>query len=103
MNQDHKKWTELLDMAVKQPGVLMQAYSAFHHYSLGNQMLAMVQCQMRSIEPGPINTYPGWQSLGRQVKKGEKALTLCMPLAKKGKDDAGNEQVLDKCQHMHDT
>jgi antirestriction protein ArdC len=93
MNTDHTKWTELLDMAVKQPGVLMKAYSAFHGYSLGNQILAMAQCQMRGIELGPINTYPGWQSLGRQVRKGEKALTLCMPLAKKGKDDAGNEQV----------
>ena len=71
MNTDHTKWTELLDMAVKQPGVLMKAYSAFHGYSLGNQILAMVQCQMRGIEPGPINTYPGWVQLGRQVKKGE--------------------------------
>src|SRR5947207_12944758 len=93
MNTEHTKWTELLDMAVKQPGVLMKAYSAFHGYSLGNQILAMVQCQLRGIEPGPINTYPGWQALGRQVKKDEKALTLCMPLAKKGKDDASNEQV----------
>ena len=75
MNTDHTKWTELLDMAVKQPGLLMKAYSAFHHYSLGNQMLAMVQCQMRGIEPGPINTYPGWQSLGRQVRKGENSLS----------------------------
>jgi hypothetical protein len=50
MNQDHTKWTELLDMAVKQPGVLMKAYSAFHGYSLGNQVLAMVQCQMRYVE-----------------------------------------------------
>src|SRR5437868_6420335 len=93
MNTDHTKWTELLEMAVKQPGVLMKAYSAFHGYSLGNQILAMVQCQMRGIEPGPINTYPGWQALGRQVRKNEKALTLCMPLARKGKDNAGNEQV----------
>jgi hypothetical protein len=93
MNTEHTKWSELLDAAVKQPGMLLRAYSAFHNYSLGNQVLAMVQCQMRGIEPGPINTYPGWQALGRQVKRGEKAITLCMPLAKKGKDDAGNEQV----------
>ena len=93
MNTEHTKWTELLDMAVKQPGVLMKAYSAFHGYSLGNQILAMVQCQMRGIEPGPINTYPGWVQLGRQVRKGEKALTLYMPLAKKGKHDAVDEQV----------
>ena len=92
MNTEHTKWTELLEMAVKQPGVLMKAYSAFHGYSLGNQILAMVQCQMRSIEPGPINTYPGWQALGRQVRKGEKALTLCMPLVAKKKDDSGEPQ-----------
>jgi antirestriction protein ArdC len=93
MNTEHTKWTELLDMAVKQPGVLMKAYSAFHGYSLGNQILAMAQCQMRGIEPGPINTYPGWQSLGRQVRKGEKALTLCMPLVAKKKDDSGKKQA----------
>jgi N-terminal domain of anti-restriction factor ArdC len=93
MNTDHTKWTELLDMAVKQTGVLMKAYSAFHGYSLGNQILALLQCQMRGIEPGPINTYPGWQQLGRQVKKGEKALTLCMPLVAKKKDDSGEKQA----------
>lgn len=27
----------------------------------------------------PISTYKNWQKLGRQVKKGAKALTLCMP------------------------
>lgn len=30
----------------------------------------MMQCAIRGIEPGPINTYPGRQALGRQVKKG---------------------------------
>ena len=53
------------------------AYSAFHHYSIGNQILAMVQCQMRGLEPGPINTFPGWQALGRNLKRGERALILC--------------------------
>ena len=95
MNTEHTKWTELLEMAVKQPGVLMKAYSAFHGYSLGNQILAMVQCQMRGIEPGPINTYPGWQKLGRQVRKGEKAIWLCMPLTRKIKNEAsGDEQTV---------
>src|SRR5205085_7029223 len=93
MNSEHTKWTELLNMAVTQPGILMKAYRAFHSYSLGNQVLAMVQCQMRGIEPGPINTYPGWQSLGRQVRKGEKAVTLCMPLVAKKKDDSGEKQA----------
>lgn len=41
-------------------------------------LLALVQCQLRGIEPGPINTFPKWQDLKRHVKRREKALTLCM-------------------------
>src|SRR5205814_2371634 len=51
----------------------------------------MIQCQTRGIEPGPINTYPGWQKQNRQVRKGEKALSLCMPLTRKVKDTASGE------------
>ena len=85
------KWTELLQQAVSQPGLILKAYSAFHGYSLGNQIAAMVQCYQREIEPGPINTYPGWQKLDRQVRKGEKAIWLCMPLTRKMKDEASGE------------
>ncbi|HKQ06218.1 MAG TPA: ArdC-like ssDNA-binding domain-containing protein [Blastocatellia bacterium] len=85
------KWVELLQQAVRQPGLILKAYSAFHGYSLGNQVAAMIQCQIRGIEPGPINTYPGWQKLGRQVKKGQKAIWLCMPLTRKMKDESSGE------------
>jgi antirestriction protein ArdC len=87
-------FTTLLQQAVNQPGTIMKAYSAFHNYSLGNQLLALVQCQLRGIEPGPINTFPKWQDLKRHVKRGEKALTLCMPVTVKRKEtnDAGEEQ-----------
>jgi antirestriction protein ArdC len=88
---DQTKWRDLLKAAVTEPGLIMKAYSAFHGYSLGNQIAAMVQCQMRSIEPGPINTYPGWQKLNRQVRKGEKALWLCTPLTKKVKQEDRGE------------
>jgi len=81
------KWTELLQQAVIEPGLILRAYSAFHGYSLSNQVAALIQCAQRQVEPGPINTYPGWSSLGRQVKKGEKALWLCMPLTRKSKDE----------------
>ena len=59
-----------------------------------NHLLALVQCQIRGIEPGPINTFPKWQDLRRHVKKGEKALTLCMPVTVKRKevDETGEEQ-----------
>ena len=55
----------------------------FYNYSIGNQILAIVQCQLRGLEAGPINTFPGWQALGRNVKRGERALTLCMPITRK--------------------
>jgi antirestriction protein ArdC len=88
------KWTELLQQAVMEPGLILRAYSAFHGYSLSNQVAALIQCQQRGIEPGPINTYPGWQKLGRQVRKGEKAIWLCMPLTRKMQDDAGADQTV---------
>ena len=80
---DVPKWSALLVEAVNKPGLIMDAYSAFHNYSIGNQILAIVQCQLRGLQPGPINTFPGWQALGRNVKRGERALTLCMPITRK--------------------
>jgi antirestriction protein ArdC len=87
-------FTTLLREAVNKPGTIMTAYTAFHNYSLGNQLLAMMQCQLRGIEPGPINTFPKWQDFRRHVRKGEKALTLCMPVTVKRREtnDAGEEQ-----------
>lgn len=73
-------FTELLSKALSQPGSLMKAYSIFHNYSLGNQLLATFQCALRGIPTGPINTFPGWKALGRSVRKGEKAISLCMPI-----------------------
>ncbi len=78
----------LLETAVTEPGILSQAYRQFHSYSLGNQLLAMAQCADRDLQPGPMATYPRWRELGRQVKKGEKALTLCMPITIKRKGAA---------------
>ena len=73
-------FAELLDQAVTEPGIISDAYSAFHNYSVGNQLLAWGQCQARHIPPGPMATYPRWKELGRHVKRGEKALTLCQPV-----------------------
>jgi hypothetical protein len=76
-------WAALLDEAVKKPGFIHEAYSRFHNYSLGNQLLALFQCFERGIQPGPLATWPKWKELGRYVNKGEKALTLCMPVTSK--------------------
>jgi hypothetical protein len=88
---DIPKWSALLVEAVNKPGTIMKAYSAFWNYSVGNQILALIQCQLRGIQPGPINTFPKWQTLGRVVKRGEKALTLCMPLTRKHRNDESDE------------
>lgn len=94
-NNDSTRWTELLIEAVTKPGAILKAYRAFHGYSIGNQMLALLQCQMRRLEPGPISTYPGWKAKGRQVKRGEKAIVLCMPLTGKRKsEDQGDEDAV---------
>jgi len=87
---DIPKWSALLVEAVNKPGLIMEAYSAFHHYSIGNQILALVQCQMRGLQPGPINTFPKWKELGRIVKRGERALILCMPFTRKSRDEENN-------------
>ena len=84
---DIPKWSALLVEAVNKPGLIMKAYGAFHQYSLGNQLLALVQCQMRGLQPGPINTFPKWKNLGPHVKRGERALTLCMPITLKRRNE----------------
>jgi hypothetical protein len=76
-------FADLLRSAVSDPGVLSAAYRQFHNYSLGNQLLAWSQCIDRNIQPGPIASFMGWKEKGRHVKKGEKAITLCMPVTVK--------------------
>lgn len=74
------EWAALLADAVSKPGLISDAYRRFWNYSVGNQLLALLQCHARGIETGPIHTFAGWKELGRSVRKGEKALTLCMPV-----------------------
>ena len=86
-----KAFADLLQSAVNEPGMLSQAYHQFHNYSIGNQLLALFQCHVRGIPPGPLATYPKWKELGRHVRKGEKALTLCMPITIKRKKDTTDQ------------
>src|SRR3984957_10803959 len=76
----HVTWGELLRDAVEKPGRSLEAYTAFHNYSFGNALLALEQCIRRNLQPGPLNTYRGWLERGRQVRKGEKGITLLMPM-----------------------
>jgi N-terminal domain of anti-restriction factor ArdC len=89
-------FADLLRSAVKEPGTISRAYSAFHNYSLGNQLLALAQCLQRGITPGPSATFMGWKGKGRYVRKGEKAITLCQPVTvkrRRDEEDEGDDQV----------
>jgi hypothetical protein len=74
------QFRQLLDEAVTKPGTIMRAYSLFWNYSLGNQILALIQANNRGIVLGPIASFNRWKELGRYVKKGQKAIQLCMPI-----------------------
>ena len=79
--RQHATWGDLLREAVEKPGRMLEAYTAFHNFSLGNALLALEQCTRRNLQRGPLNTYNGWLERKRQVRKGEKGITLCMPMA----------------------
>jgi len=92
---DTNTFSELLDSAVKTPGIVSRAYQAFYGYSIGNQLLAMFQCEARQIPIGPIATFMGWKEKGRFVKKGEKAIRLCMPVTCKTKAESTEPDAKD--------
>jgi len=89
LNRTAPQFVDLLSRALTEPGVISRAYSAFHGYSIGNQILAWIQCEERGILPGPIATFRGWRDRGRYVRKGEKAIVLCMPVT--GKHEPNDE------------
>jgi len=97
--KQHATWGELLREAVEKPGRMLEAYTAFHNFSLGNALLALEQCIRRNLQPGPLNTYNGWLERKRQVRKGEKGITLCMPMA--CKRNAQTEAVPNECDLNH--
>lgn len=84
-------FSQLLKDAVNQPGLISKCYSTFYGYSIGNQLLAWSQCMVRDIPLGPIATFKKWQELGRQVRKGEKAIALVMPVTVVKKNEAGEK------------
>lgn len=83
---DYKK---LIDEVLAQPGKISDCYRMFHDYSFNNQILAMAQ-----VGAQPINTFMGWKALGRSVKKGEKAIALCMPVTITDKEDKDKKKTI---------
>jgi hypothetical protein len=92
---ENTKWAELLADAVRTPGKMLAAYSAFWNYSSGNQLLAMLQLSERGIPLGPIASFMAWKDKGRFVKKGSKAIELCMPVTRKAEttNAAGDKET----------
>lgn len=66
----------------------LRAAARFHTYSLNNQFLIFVQYP----EATAVNSYRRWQSLGRQVRKGEKGIRILAPRPVKYEDEQGEEQ-----------
>ncbi|ACB54115.1 hypothetical protein cce_4767 [Crocosphaera subtropica ATCC 51142] len=70
----------------------LQVQSQFHNYSFNNIVLIVLQYPKASRVAG----YRKWQELGRQVKKGSKAIKILAPLTKKieKENDNGEKQKI---------
>lgn len=67
--------------------------SRLHHYSARNVFLLSFQCAERGISASYVAGYRTWQSLGRQVRKGEKGLAVLAPCTYKSTDEETGEDV----------
>ena len=93
-DEEAPSWAQLLVDAVREPGRILAAYSAFHEYSVGNQLAAYFQCVSRGVPLGPLGTYRQWTERGRQVKRREKALWLCVPRTVKARGPPKDGEVV---------
>jgi len=75
-------YSELLKDAITKEGKLLEAYRAFHNFSLLNRIYACFQLAALGKDITPIKTFNQWKEANRHVKRGEKALELCMPINK---------------------
>lgn len=67
----------------------LKTMSKFHNYSFNNTVLIAMQRPDATLVTG----YRNWQSMGRQVKKGEKGITIIAPVPIKKKRE---REVLDQ-------
>ncbi len=63
--------------------------SRFYRYSFNNCLLIYLQCPTATYVAG----YKTWQQLGRQVRKGEKGISILAPIVKKLETGAQGEGV----------
>lgn len=94
------KFAPLLKQALTEPGIVSAAYGRFHRFSIGNQILAAVQLQDRSLPLSPIASFIRWKELGRSVSKGQKALSLWMPITVKRRASESDRDVTDNGERL---
>src|SRR5437879_11272839 len=70
-------------------GAWLRARAAFHDYSFGNLCLIVSQRPDASRVAG----YQTWRTLGRQVRKGERAIRILAPCVRKVEDRETGEDV----------
>jgi antirestriction protein ArdC len=90
-NKTEINMADVLKDAISKPGIIHSCYKTFHNYSTGNQLLAMSQLLGRGLPLSPIGTFKFWQEKGRNVKKGEKAIALLVPVKISKKDEQGEK------------
>ncbi|MGH9759507.1 MAG: hypothetical protein ACREDR_16425 [Blastocatellia bacterium] len=65
---------------------ILKAYTPISRLSIGNQITALFECQLRGIEPGWIDTYiRDGSEKGAMFRKGEKGTWVCVPVTRKRK------------------
>jgi|SRR5215471_1396269 len=71
----------------------LEVAKRFHRYSPNNQMLIAWQCPEAThvMGYGSKDKSTGWLSLGRQVRKGEKAIYILAPIVRKVRNEKTGE------------
>jgi len=92
---ERPNFSSILTEALTKPGQMMEAYRAFNAYSFGNILWVMAQCHSKGLKIGPVATFKAWQSKGRSVKKGSKALSMLVPVSfsKESKTETGETET----------
>ncbi|MCH7584624.1 MAG: toprim domain-containing protein [Acidobacteria bacterium] len=64
----------------------------FHDYSFANTRLIWSEAAARGFAPDRVAGYRTWQKLGRQVRRGEKGLSILAPVTRKIEAADGEEE-----------
>lgn len=73
-------YSELLTQVVTEKGTISECFRMFYQYSVHNQLLAYYQMKLMNLPITPINSFTGWNKLGRKIKPKSKAIFLWQPI-----------------------